>query len=538
MIFEILDRDLAGRIGRLRTKSGTIETPAFFPVISPHKNVIPVEVIKEKYGLRTIITNAYLVKKFLNESSSPIRDIHEMFNFPYTIMTDSGAYQILVYGAVSIGPDEVIRVQEALNSDIAVILDIPTPRAAAYNEALKRVKETLKNAEISLKAATREDIIWVGPVQGGKFLDLVEYCAKKIGEMNFQMHGIGGPTQFMEKYKFDELVDLVVTAKKALPLERPIHLFGAGHPITLPLLVALGCDTFDSAAYAIYARDERYMTSRGTIKLSRLHSLPCSCDVCRKMDVEDLKEMSREMRIRYLAEHNLAVVLQEMNNIRQAIHEGTLWELIEMRAKAHPQLYQAVLRLKKYKHYLEKFDPVVKSKVRGIFYTTSEGLIRPEVTRHVKRLSENVRFPGKRVLLLLPDPHERPFHESNYVVKVLRIIEEIAKEKSGEVHECIYCLPFGIVPLELDEVYPLSQYEKSIFKDLNAESIVLEALNELIKNNDYKTVIFFEKSDDWSNQLKMEIMRECKKLNREIKVIWHNDWKRIREVLSETLRAD
>ncbi|RLE53882.1 MAG: tRNA guanosine(15) transglycosylase TgtA [Candidatus Methanomethylicota archaeon] len=536
MTFEIVERDLAGRIGRLKTKSGVVDTPAFFPVVSPRKNVVPISVMKEKYGVKAIITNAYITKKFLDEMSSPLKDVHEILEFPYTIMTDSGAYQILVYGAVEVKPDEIIRVQEALNSDIAVILDVPTSRRASYSEALKTVEDTLRNAEVSQREIKREDIIWVGPVQGGKFLDLVEFCAKRIGAMNFQMHGIGGPTQFMEEYKFDELVDLVVTAKRMLPLERPVHLFGAGHPITLPLLVALGCDTFDSAAYAIYARDERYMTPRGTIKLHRLHSLPCSCDVCRRMDVEDLKDMSKEMRIRYLAEHNLAVTLQEINNIKQAIHEGNLWELIEMRAKAHPQLYQAVLRLKKYKDYLEKFDPIVKSQVRGIFYSTSEGLIRPEVTRHVKRLRENVRFPGKQVLLLIPDPYEKPFHKSKYISRLLKIVEEVAGEESCEIHECVYCIPFGIVPLELDEVYPLSQHEKSVFIDLNAERIVLEALNELLKENEYKTVVFFENPDRWSDHLKEGIIEMCKKFDKEVKVVKYNDWAEIREVLSKLMK--
>ena len=76
------------------------------------------------------------------------------------------------------------------------------------------------------------------------------------------------------------LADMILTAKKGLPLERPLHLFGAGHPSMFALAVALGCDLFDSAAYALYARENRYMTENGTWRLNDLDYFPCSCPRC------------------------------------------------------------------------------------------------------------------------------------------------------------------------------------------------------------------------------------------------------------------
>lgn len=511
MVFEIKERDLAGRIGKLITKKGVLETPIFLPVINPWNNVIPIEKMKNKFNLDAVITNAYIIKRRLLSEGKEVHDVHKIINFDRTVMTDSGAYQLLVYGTIDLKAEEIVKIQEKLDSDIAVILDIPTSKDLTYQEALHTVEETLKNAEKSLEVKSREDILWVGPVQGGPYTQLVKFCAKKIGKMNFDIYGIGGPTQFMERYQFDELIDLVMTAKMELPLEKPVHLFGAGHPLVMPLLVAMGCDTFDSASYALYAKDERYITSTRTIKFSRLKYLPCNCEVCSKKEIEELREMDKKERIQLIAEHNLSTILREMKEIKQAIYEGALWELIEIKAKAHPQLYKAIKKLAKYKEYLEKFDPIVKGKIKGIFYTGSEGLIRPEITRHLKKMKENIRFPNKEILILIPSPKEKPYSKSKEVNRIIKIVKKnCSKEKINRIHECIYCIPFGIIPLELDEVYPLSQYEAIESRSEDERKLLINTIKELITANNYQKVIFISKN----NGPKI-IIRELKKLCRE-----------------------
>ncbi|RLE54426.1 MAG: tRNA guanosine(15) transglycosylase TgtA [Candidatus Methanomethylicota archaeon] len=511
MSFEIIDRDLAGRIGKLKTKSGNIETPAFFPVVNPRENIIACHEISEKFKIKNIITNAYLIKRQSEKQRLELKDVHELLNFKDIIMTDSGAYQILMYGEIKLEAEEVVELQEKLNSDIAVILDVPTPRNATRKIAERTVEMTIRNAEISIKKIKDHKIIWVGPVQGGRYLKLIEYCARRIGEMPFQIHGIGGPTQYMEKYEFEELVDIIVTAKKNLPLQRPVHLFGAGHPIILPLLVALGCDTFDSASYALYAKDDRYMTPHGTIKLSRLEYLPCNCDICRKYDASELKEMEKTERLRLLAEHNLWIIIEEIKRIKQAIKEGTLWELLEVKGKTHPQMYKAVKRLEKYREYLEEFDPITKGEIRGIFYTTSEGLIRPEVTRHIKKLRRNVRFKGKEILLLLPEQNVKPHHKSMFLSRLLEKLKLKMDRRIEKLHFCIYTVPFGLIPIELDEIYPLSQYENAKEVDACSEKVILEAVEALTEKNNYKRAIIVCDQKLMSTQTLRELRKILKK---------------------------
>ena len=91
--------------------------------------------------------------------------------------------------------------------------------------------------------------------------------------MDVDVHPIGGVVPLMEQYRFAELVDVIVASKKGLDPSRPVHLFGAGHPMVFALAALLGCDMFDSASYAKFARDDRFMFPEGTASLQDMKDL-------------------------------------------------------------------------------------------------------------------------------------------------------------------------------------------------------------------------------------------------------------------------
>jgi 7-cyano-7-deazaguanine tRNA-ribosyltransferase len=194
----------------------------------------------------------------------------------------------------------------------------------------------------------------------------------------------------MESYRYRDLVDVVLAAKRTLPRSACIHLFGAGHPVMFALAAAMGCDLFDSAAYALYAKEGRYLTTHGSFKIDELADLPCSCAVCRSHTAEQLR--TAKDRTRLLALHNLAVTLAEIARIRQAITDGTLWELVDERCRNHPQLLSGYRRLLQHNAELEQFDRAHK---RRFFYRGDESCARTEVLRYQRqitrlRLGENV----------------------------------------------------------------------------------------------------------------------------------------------------
>ncbi|MCX8182571.1 MAG: tRNA guanosine(15) transglycosylase TgtA [Candidatus Methanomethyliaceae archaeon] len=455
MCFEVKERDLAGRIGLLRTRRGVLETPTLMPVVNPVKNTISPSELKEEFGFNLIITNAYIILKHYGKDA---KDVHEITGFDGTIMTDSGAYQLLIYGGIDTTPEEIVRFQERIHSDIGVILDVPTGGFANREEAEQTVRETIRRAKESISWREDGTMLWAGPIQGGRYLDLVEECARAMGDLDFQIHPLGSPTQIMEGYDYQTLVDMIVTAKRVLPPERPLHLFGAGHPMMLSLAVALGCDLFDSAAYALFAKDGRYMTQVGTMRVDELEELPCSCPICVKRNVEDLVEVPKEERVGLLARHNLYIVVEELRSIRESIREGTLWEHLESRCRTHPKLYEGMKRLSEYKEYLEYNDPIINKTLRGLFFYDEVSMFRPEVYRYKERIFSRYSRPkGKDILILMPMPDEKPFNRS----KIYKLLKKTL-ENRDDMHICFYGDPFGVVPSELSETFPLSQFESAI----------------------------------------------------------------------------
>jgi len=507
MSFEIRERDLLARIGRLETKSGVVETPVLLPVINPAIQPIPPKAMREDFGCEALMTNAYIIKKHY-ERKAEETGVHRFLDFDGVIMTDSGAYQILVYGDVETTNREIVQFQEQIGADIATILDVPTGWGVSEEYARHTVVETLKRARELGKIKSREDIRWVGPVQGGVHLNLVAKSARAMSRLPFQVHALGSPTAVMEQYIFDTLVDMIMAAKQNLPPDRPLHLFGAGHPFMFALAIALGCDLFDSAAYAIYAREDRYMTETGTARLRGLEYFPCSCPICSKTNPANVKAMPKSKRQEFLAKHNLHVCLAEIKRVKQAIFEGQLWEHLVIKSHSHPALFQALKRLEKYKDYLEVYSPV--SKKSGLFFYGSVDLARPEVVRHRKRLIDRYTQPkDAKILVFLPQTRTKPFHKSKEQNRALREIEQKLGDRKGLIHVCTYAAPFGVIPTELDEVYPLSQHEVALPLDLETINYVAEQAAGYIATTNYRKVILLQDSKTWGNKIASTVRMIC-----------------------------
>ena len=532
MCFEIVERDLLARVGRLKTKSGKVETPVLLPVVNPNVQPIPPKEMLEKFGCKALITNAYILKKHFGEKAAE-KDVHKLLEFEGVVMTDSGAYQILVYGDVEVSPEEIVRYQEAINTDIAVILDVPTGWDVKREKAEKTVEETLLRAKELWKIKKRDDILWVGPVQGGKFTDLISKSAREVGELPFQIHALGSPTPVMEQYLFDLLVDMIMAAKMNLPVERPLHLFGAGHPFMFSLAIALGCDMFDSAAYAIYAREDRYLTEYGTFRLEKLSWLPCSCPVCTKYDAKSLKEMPKKEREKLLAEHNLYVCFEEIRKIKQAIVEGRLWEHLEMRCQSHPALLQALKRIGKYAEFIERHSPIIKRS--GLFFFSHLDLNRPEIVRYRKRLAENYSPPKEtKILILLPQTREKPFHKSKEQKTFSKALKRKLGEKIRLLHICTYAAPFGVVPNELDEVYPLSQNELAFPLDEETLDYVAKQVAEFLEKTNYERIFLLENVEEWKGKIESSCASICEKKGISLFTVKTKEWtKKTAENLAE-----
>lgn len=439
-MFEVRYSDLAARIGRLETPHGVVETPAFVPVVHPVRQTISTQFLK-KMGFEIVITNAYITLRHYGDEARR-RGIHDIIGYDGAVMTDSGGYQVLEYGSVEVGPAVMAQFEKDIKSDVPIPLDKPTGYGLDYERAQEYVATTLKNAQETLRVVGDTDAMWVGPVQGAEHSDLVEHSARELDRMGFKLMALGSPVELMEAYEFAALARMIVAAKQVIPA-KPVHLFGAGHPLTIPLAVALGCDMFDSASYMLYAKDGRYMTPNGTVRLDELVYLPCQCPVCSSHSLQELRGMHGDQRTIEVAKHNLHVLKAEVDAVKQAIMDGRLWEYVMQKARAHPKLMEAV-RLFKGIEMLEDGTPLFKE--RAIFFYDPIDQHRPEAKRF--RKTAGAFQSSRKRLVLCPEGEVHPFYST-------RSYREVVK-RFPDAQVCSYSPFLGIIPAEISDIFPAS----------------------------------------------------------------------------------
>ncbi len=443
--FELLERDCTGRNGRLHTPHGRVETPALLPVVNPHRVTIAPKELADRFGVRALITNAYIIMRDPHLRERTLADgVHALLGFPHAVMTDSGTFQGHVYGDVATTNAEVVAFQRDIGVDIGTALDVFTEPSDDEAKARGAMEETLRRVDEA--AGLRGDMALASTVQGGRFLSLREQMAAALALTDSQVHPIGGVVPLMETYDYRTLVRVVLAAKRGLPPGRPVHLFGAGHPMVFALAALLGCDLFDSASYAKYAADGRLMYTDGTRAVGDLGPSPCGCPVCRQHDGPSLRARPPEERTRLIAEHNMWACLDELRVVKAAIHEEALWDLVDHRCRAHPYLFQGYRELCAHAGALEPYES--SSKGSPLLYTDALSLQRPTVVRYARRVFSRYRPPATPVCVGL-EGGARPYARGH--AGTIAKVREVA-----DSHFIVQTL-LGPVPIELDEMYPVAQ---------------------------------------------------------------------------------
>ena len=494
-LFEITNRDGAARIGRLHSKHGAITTPMLLPVINPNLRTIEPREMWEKFGIEALITNSYVIWKHEDLRTTALSDgIHSLLDFPGAVVTDSGTFQSYVYGDVEVGPEEIVTFQRDMGVDIGTMLDVFGRPDMSREELEGAVEETADRAEPSL-AVAGSDMLLNGPIQGGTHADLRAQSSLLMGSSEsegrgFAVHPIGGIVPLMEQQRYRELFEILLASKSNLPPDRPVHFFGCGHPMLFPMAIALGVDLFDSAAYAIFARDDRLLTPEGTVKLGDIQEWPFNSHALFGTTPQGVREMDRDERSVILAKHNLEVTQSELARCREAIRNGTIWELAEKRSHASPYLRDAFLWLQE---QLDDPDdgPIGDSVLRMIASTNplrggGEGLgdeieFRPHILHIQALLATRWRVPGswwdsttgppERVLLIegVPPPWR--------ISALGSVIEHLVEEPRTVV---MVSTPIGPIPFSLEDVSPWCHLTgpEGIWDPIFDDQEILEVLEE------------------------------------------------------------
>ena len=440
--FELLDRDGLARIGRFSTPHGSVTTPALLPVVHPDPDRQPVspEEMHRRLGVGAVITSAYITWR-----TPPLREIaeregvHRLIRFDGPVMTDSGAFQQHAYGSVEVTPEEIVAFQNTIGSDIATVLDVFTEPEDPRAETEAALATTVDRARAARSA--RPGLLAV-PVQGGSHPDLRSESARAASELA-DVLAVGGVVPLMEQYRFPELARVLAATRPELSPACAVHLFGTGHPMTFAFAALFGVDLFDSSAYHKFARRGDLMFPDGTVALDDVREATCRCFLCAEAPLPEVAGWAREARERRIAFHNLLVSVEEVGRVRQAIRDGTLWELAERRTTAHPALRAG---LREALAHPEVFLGAEPESRRAFREAISESPSRPIAGRF--RHAVEVYRVGRRAARELPRFPLRP--------EYLRYLP--ARDRAGATLEWESRTPFGPMPVELMDLYPVGPY--------------------------------------------------------------------------------
>ncbi len=349
MNFTLHNTDGPARRGTLQLAHGAVETPAFMPVgtYGSVKAMSPVEL--KEIGAHIVLGNTFHL--WLRPGLEVIEahgGLHRFMGWDGPILTDSGGFQVFSLGALRkiseegvkfqspingdrcfLTPEESMRIQKVLNSDIVMIFDECTPFPADEKQAADSMRLSLRWAERSKRAHEGNPNALFGIVQGGMFEQLRDESLRELVKIGFDGYAIGGLS--VGEPKEDMLRILAHTAPQ-LPTDKPRYLMGVGTPEDLVDAVAHGVDMFDCVMPTRNARNGWLFTRFGTVKIKnaqyRLDTRPldeeCGCYACRNFTRAYLHHLFRIGEIlgaRLNTIHNLHYYQELMQGMRRAIEE-------------------------------------------------------------------------------------------------------------------------------------------------------------------------------------------------------------------------
>jgi queuine tRNA-ribosyltransferase len=359
-VFEVKKTEGKARRGEFTCPHGTVQTPVFMNVGTQGaiKGAVSAHDLK-KLGCQIELSNTYHLH--LRPGDDVVRTmggLHKFMDWDGPILTDSGGFQVFSLSGlrkitedgvtfashidghrVFMGPEESMRIQSNLGSDIAMAFDECVENPATYEYAKNSCERTLRWLE-RCKAEhdrlnTKPDCVNPGQMlfginQGATFEDLRTWHMQEIAKLGCDGYAIGGlavgePTEVM--YEIIEAVEAY------MPTDKPRYLMGVGTPSNIIEAVARGVDFFDCVMPARNARHGKLFTWSGAINIKnekyKLDARPidpeCDCPVCRSFSRAYLRHLfaaGEMLAMRLAVMHNLYFYNKLMERIRQALDEG------------------------------------------------------------------------------------------------------------------------------------------------------------------------------------------------------------------------
>ena len=354
--FKVLNKDKYARTGVIKTQRGNIHTPAFMPVgTQATVKACKIEDIK-KTGSEIILGNTYhLMIRPGIERIKRVGGLHQFMNCDLPILTDSGGFQVMSLSKLNkidrekgaifnshvdgkkfyLSPEESIRIQLGLNSDIVMIMDECPKKTDDYNLIKESMDLSLYWAKRSKKAFGKNSHKGIfGIIQGGLFNDLRIKSLKELLKMDFDGYAVGGLAVGESQKEMFSVLDGI---KDELPQDKPHYLMGVGTPSDILGAVKRGIDMFDCVLPTRSGRTGLAFTWEGRINIKNKKYQSDDTPLDKKCKNLDLNKYSKNylnhlfntneiLGSMLLTLHNINFYQELMTLIRKNITEGTFGE--------------------------------------------------------------------------------------------------------------------------------------------------------------------------------------------------------------------
>jgi 7-cyano-7-deazaguanine tRNA-ribosyltransferase len=329
------------RVGKLTLREDTLETPAMFygfypydppfwklngektPVVISAYHFLRYRMLLEERGVRNVLNS--------RKERTYFQKYRKSDKYLGPIFMDSGGYSFLSKGRLDVKQIDILKLQEKSKADIGATLDWPIdPQEVAEKDRWKRLYLTIENARIALENRKDREMLLMAVVHGWDEKS-INWCVENLLRIEqetgcqFDIFAIGSLVPHSLR-RLEKAVDILTYAKKALPEDRPLHIFGLGGLTTIPLLLFLGFDMFDSSTYVLSAVDRWYfLPNFKRVKLADLDKIQCKCKICRSIKCkEELLTPRKEL----LALHNFFVLERECRLFIDSVKANSLEESI------------------------------------------------------------------------------------------------------------------------------------------------------------------------------------------------------------------
>jgi queuine tRNA-ribosyltransferase len=351
-----VDPTCAARRSTFVTPHGPVEMPAFMPVgtLASVKGLMIDQV--RATGAQMLLANTYhLALRPGEQVVADLGGLHRLMGWDRPILTDSGGFQVfslaqstkvseqsavfrshLDGNLFDLSPERAVAIQEALGSDVAMVLDHVVALPSAPEAVRDATYRSVRWAARSREAHRRDDQAQFGIVQGGLDTDLRIDCAEQLAKLDFPGYAVGGLSVGETPAEMYRVLDATVPA---LPTDRPRYLMGVGRPEDLLEAIRRGIDLFDCVMPTRNGRNALAFTDAGTMRLrnkqyerdERPLEADCPCPACRHSRgyLRHLFLANEMLGPVLVSAHNLTYYQRLLADARSAIEERRFMPFLE-----------------------------------------------------------------------------------------------------------------------------------------------------------------------------------------------------------------